>query len=267
MITITKKQFKKLCGTWRAFKDVNWPKHRKEMYLSELIEMAWDADVSCGAIQWAMWKYDHCGWSNAFDVGGYKHLVVAYLDKQKESDMEVKELVKLFRKHNKKNKTRMAYITIHDDGSGEILNDSQPKRFLLFDEIDELLNYLKAESYQKPPDYKSLFSVVGGKLAADFSDIEITGKNALPLSIAKWEVVVDYLERMGHIIDNGMSFTCACCQLRVSCSKCPVGKEGYMNCGKTPYQDYISAQKENNFLGALQAARAEVEFLKSLMEK
>jgi hypothetical protein len=116
--------------------------------------------------------------------------------------------------------------------------------------------------------YKSPFSIVNGCLKADFSKIEITEENALPLSIAKWKVTCSGMDKRSIIFDGGHK-TCALCHLYMNpdtknCSPdCPIGN----NCRGTPYTTYDKAWLNGELHEAKKAAYAEVVFLKSLMEE
>jgi len=97
---------------------------------------------------------------------------------------------------------------------------------------------------------------------------------ALEASIAKWQFVVSNLENpkqlRGHALNDGGTATCGLCllddyrtaDLMEWCTTCAIYKvTGLRGCGNTPYDEYCVA---NNNEDALEAARAELAFLKSL---
>lgn len=108
-----------------------------------------------------------------------------------------------------------------------------------------------------------------------------TGKQALELSIAKWEHIVRSLQNGIVIWAEGSTNTCGLCSiyyLNVEydveydsdkyCSGCPVSeKTGLDVCQNTPYEDFSNALNggyESSVIIA--AAQAELDFLISLRE-
>jgi len=187
----------------------------------------------------------------------------------KESDMEVKELVDFIETFADRDEEIGCRVVLYGDGSGHFARGKWATirwdrlfRFGTKDLQEQMLAYATTEKLKKPPDYKSLFSVVHGCLVANFSGIMITEENALPLSIAKWEVICEELEG-GELVEEHGRRTCACCKLYdgvTGCPDCPIGDK----CLDSPYVDYIGAR---TLYDAMKAAHDEVEFLKSLMEK
>lgn len=93
----------------------------------------------------------------------------------------------------------------------------------------------------------------------------MTWTDALELAIAKWELIVQAHEEtpQGPLLGVNHS-TCALCDLEGrtnACRGCPVREATGGNCMETPYSDYIFALTPDQ---ALDAAKAEVRFLKSL---
>lgn len=89
--------------------------------------------------------------------------------------------------------------------------------------------------------------------------LERLGKDEDPLelSIEKWQDIVN-----GKGKDFGTD-NCALCEV-YECHECPVDKITGKGCGSTPFSDYQNAMTEEDFV---KAAKAEVEFLKSLRKK
>lgn len=99
-----------------------------------------------------------------------------------------------------------------------------------------------------------------------------TKKGALNESIRKWEWLVRGLEE-GYIeiVPETGGETCALCELYTgvdveeNCRGCPVMKKtGLAQCKDTPFWDYHKLRDTYSILDALDAAKAEVKFLKSL---
>lgn len=80
-------------------------------------------------------------------------------------------------------------------------------------------------------------------------------EDPLELSIQKWECVVENLPKY-RVLDGGCK-TCGLCQGYDDCDECPVE-----DCESSPYRDYYNARGDRD--GMLEAAKAEVEFLKGL---
>jgi hypothetical protein len=97
-------------------------------------------------------------------------------------------------------------------------------------------------------------------------------EEALEMSIAKWETIVDHIELTGELIYDGEADTCALCEMYyehvkwpVCCEGCPVAEHtGYSHCRKTPFSAYQRALEKDDVEAGLEAARKELEFLKSL---
>ena len=107
-----------------------------------------------------------------------------------------------------------------------------------------------------------MFRVTNGRLQTTHEFLP-TPKNALDLSIAKWEFILNYLETTGITPHDGSGDTCGLCVLYMGylCCLCSIGAAGYKNCENTPYKDYLYAitLKEH-----ITAAKAEITFLKGL---
>ena len=87
---------------------------------------------------------------------------------------------------------------------------------------------------------------------------------ALRGSIAKWQAIVD-----GTGTDQGPK-NCPLCQMFLKgpprCADCPVyEKTKVTGCGITPYDDFIFAEEDDDTAGMVDAAQAELAFLKSLL--
>jgi len=94
----------------------------------------------------------------------------------------------------------------------------------------------------------------------------LTGEedDLLGLSIQKWESIVALLEAGEYVQACGGRRTCALCPRyrENKCANCPINIAGHPYCDDTPYCNF-----EDNATGVeekLAAAKAEVEFLKSL---
>lgn len=116
-----------------------------------------------------------------------------------------------------------------------------------------------------------VFRIVGRRkpaLALGAAYPKVTRENALDLSIAKWQAIVDYYVK--HEQDSERRLlseydTCALCLLYTppfSCLGCPVqARTGTFQCHNTPYWDHRNAMTPAQ---ALRAARRELAFLQSL---
>jgi hypothetical protein len=92
---------------------------------------------------------------------------------------------------------------------------------------------------------------------------------ALDMSIAKWETVVDYIERTGKLLYDGQADTCGLCEMYFGkhCQGCIVAEAtNVAYCASTPFVKYKEALAQGNVVEGLAAARAELAFLKSLKE-
>ena len=91
---------------------------------------------------------------------------------------------------------------------------------------------------------------------------EIEG-DPLDESIRKWEFVVQWVEENHKRLDEDGINTCALC-ISVGCYTCPVrARTGKMHCMGSPYYAYWGAAPWQK---ALEAAKAELAFLKSIKE-
>ena len=110
-----------------------------------------------------------------------------------------------------------------------------------------------------------LFKVVRNELRIGKDYPEVTEKNALPLSIKKWEFIPAWIKKKQTWLYDGDGATCALCQnYDAECTGCPVAQcTGRGNCDGTPYWDYARAENKPASVG-LAAAKAELAFLKSL---
>ena len=97
----------------------------------------------------------------------------------------------------------------------------------------------------------------------------MTARQALKLSIEKWQTIVEFLiKHPKRIIFDGSGDTCACCRRSFArCDGCPIKiYTGNPYCTGTPYDDYIFWRIENN-VEALKAAKAEITFLKKVLKE
>ena len=110
---------------------------------------------------------------------------------------------------------------------------------------------------------KELFKVVGNELRRGKDYPEVTEKNALALSIKKWQFIVAWLKEAKKQVWDGCYSTCALCRNSDSeCTGCLVAQRtGEQGCEGTPYWDYATSK---NLSKAMEAAKAELAFLKSL---
>jgi len=95
----------------------------------------------------------------------------------------------------------------------------------------------------------------------------LTESQAFEVSIAKWEQLYD-LCNQGKLVDDGGIQTCGLCALYFyghmdECEGCPIKNAGHMGCIGTPYKDYLAALKNGNLELAKQAAKEEIQFLRS----
>ena len=104
-----------------------------------------------------------------------------------------------------------------------------------------------------------------------------SAKGALIESIKKWQCLVRFLASrkaapspLPPFFDGGPT-TCACCNLfndlnEPLCLDCPVQKfSGFAACDMTPYEEWETASSQFNEGDMLNAARAEVKFLKRVL--
>lgn len=98
----------------------------------------------------------------------------------------------------------------------------------------------------------------------------LTKKQALELSIEKWEIVLAAC-KVENIIYDGSAFTCALCikfrnmLIESECGDCPINQDGHPFCEDTPYFEYAEeavTQQEH-----IDAAEAELKYLKELYKK
>lgn len=195
------------------------------------------------------------------------HKGTCFVCGEKETDMEVKELVELLSDYALR-KGQVVYALIYSTGSTYLASRRGTFKET-FQNIEELEQFLKEK--QKPLDYKSLFSVVDGRLVANFSKIKITEENAPVITSAKWKFRGEQMNELGRIITSKTeSDTCAYCYLylKEGCVKCPIynvtGKE---LCNGTPFEEFIDANYDEDLFAVMKANERMEEFLKSLMEK
>jgi len=102
-----------------------------------------------------------------------------------------------------------------------------------------------------------------------------TGEDPLDLSIEKWRDIVEHLNKISNFeefdkeIEMG-AHNCALCEAYFdgSCIKCPVKiLTGEAECQGTPFKKFNKAYIAEDLEGMRKAARAELEFLKSLKEQ
>lgn len=88
--------------------------------------------------------------------------------------MEVKELVELLKTHNRKHNEDLIWIELFETGEGMIRKGVLGEGIFSFENVGELIRYLKLnailEKQQKPPDYKSLFSMMDGELHPELQE-------------------------------------------------------------------------------------------------
>lgn len=111
-----------------------------------------------------------------------------------------------------------------------------------------------------------------------------TEKEALLLSLEKWQIINNYYECGGkEILSDGGISTCGCCMLFFSggkdfCENCPIyNKTRKQYCYDTPYDDYAeiidnyenSDEEEREFDAEeiLKYAKAELKFLQGLFKE
>ena len=108
--------------------------------------------------------------------------------------------------------------------------------------------------------------------------VVVTPENALSLSIEKWEVIVAWAEASAPLGEKDHDLvdlvidspgTCGLCRMYVGdkCVDCPVAlHSGNKYCLGTPYEDFDEARDDGDGKKALEAAKEELEFLRSLQE-
>lgn len=110
-----------------------------------------------------------------------------------------------------------------------------------------------------------------------------TEKDALLLSIEKWQFISNYYESgETELLSDGGISTCGCCILffnpngRVQCKDCPIyNKTGRKFCWNTPYDDYAEIvdnyddeeKREFDVEEVLKHAKAELKFLQDLFKE
>lgn len=188
------------------------------------------------------------------------------------ADMTLKETVALIEKYRSSSDFYYPRIEVYGDGSGSLRGDNEEKMFG-FSSIEELEKKLRKLIAPAVVDYTHLFYVKGGVLCADFSSVEITDENCLPMSLAKWKVNRAESAKAGRSIENGGRMTCACCQIYnprrgEGCKGCPIDKATDGDgCVGTPYQEYNRAHSEGDLGGALVANIREEQFLEGLIAR
>ena len=114
-----------------------------------------------------------------------------------------------------------------------------------------------------------VFELSSGKVFLQRPHPQITKKNALSVSIAKWQFIVDCLMEGQQVYNDGGMVTCGLCQVHLipfpkyseECVGCPVfSKTGAKYCRTSPYSIW-------KFDKTLAHAQAELDFLKSLRRK
>ena len=104
-----------------------------------------------------------------------------------------------------------------------------------------------------------MFKVKNGTLGIT-DEFKPTIRNALDLSIAKWEFILEHLKTWGVIIHDGGTATCGLC-FTFRCTMCPISVVRDSGCDDTPHADYLSAETLEEHIAA---AKAELEFLKGV---
>lgn len=96
---------------------------------------------------------------------------------------------------------------------------------------------------------------------------------ALKASICKWKRIVKHLKEDDAAVPpwDGGTETCGLCQIYYNnrdCDDCPVSrKTGMGGCVGTPYHKYQEAKGYVDKTDGLEAAKAEMAFLKGLLPK
>jgi len=99
------------------------------------------------------------------------------------------------------------------------------------------------------------------------------GEDPLELSIRKWEDIYDAIKRCRKYIPETIGkledgiHNCALCEIAFDsgCGSCPVAQSTKSrSCIGTPYWAFTNALRKSDLYGLKRAARAEIEFLKSL---
>lgn len=94
-------------------------------------------------------------------------------------------------------------------------------------------------------------------------DVPETKKDALDVSISKWEHIIKRFHDMGSFLDEGAMSTCGLCMLYIddNCKDCPVAKKSMAQfCENSPYIDWCESH-------SLIDAEAELEFLLELKKE
>jgi len=190
------------------------------------------------------------------------------------ADMTLKETVALLKKYREQLKvSKKRYmapsVEIFGDESGnikegEIGRSEATYHFNSIEGMEKKLRELIA-----PANYHSLFKVVGNRLVADFSEIEITEENCLPISLAKWQVNREETVKAGRPINHGGTETCACCQLYPgeTCEGCPIQEETGTGCKGTFVGAYGEAFVMGHLGRALISNINEERFLEDLIAR
>jgi len=99
------------------------------------------------------------------------------------------------------------------------------------------------------------------------------GEDPLELSIRKWEHIYDAIKRLRKYIPNTIgkledgAHNCALCEIAFDsdCEVCPIAQTtNSKRCIGTPYWSFETALRKGDLRKLKQAARAEIDFLKSL---
>lgn len=107
---------------------------------------------------------------------------------------------------------------------------------------------------------------------------DFTTKEALQMSIRKWEIIADDLEAGNEPSGSLYGATCACCHkfydddydeetsLLAGCDACPIAQStGVDDCGSTPFVTFM--QTDSGSEAEIEAARAEITFLQELLNE
>ena len=121
-----------------------------------------------------------------------------------------------------------------------------------------------------------MFTIVGGELVYEGDD-PTSVEEALDISIAKWEYIVEHYyefdtDRYDGSFQDGGPDTCGLCMMFFydrDCDGCPVMEAtGKPCCYDTPYNEHADATYEKELTEETRRiARKELDFLKSLKNK
>lgn len=113
--------------------------------------------------------------------------------------------------------------------------------------------------------------LINVKKLEPFNDIE-----ALELSIAKWQTIINTIEAGYEVGSDGGTSTCGLCVRHLGdasgpspCDQngmCPVKRmSGQVHCACTPYNKWVTAKNNEDDEDKLDAAYQEVEFLQNIL--